>query len=226
VIATGAAWATDGMNAWTRDAVPGANARLPHCLTPEQVMLEGKPVPGERVLIYDCEGYYLGSALAERFARDGKRVTLVTPNANAGPYLTFTAELAHVSRVLHELDVEIVCDHVLASIEPGTVSGHGFSVRGSTVTWDADAVILITQRNSNDALYHELREDPARLEREGISGVYRIGDCVEPRLIADCIFDGHRLAREIDSEDPAMPLPFAREKLVLTASDRQSLATA
>jgi dimethylamine/trimethylamine dehydrogenase len=225
VIATGASWSTDGCNGWTRDVVPGADASLPHCLTPEQVMLEGKPVPGDRVLVYDCEGYYLGSALAERFAAEGKRVTLVTPNPNAGPYLAFTAELPHVSRVLHGLGVEVVCDHVLTAIEPGVVTGREFSIPGPPVTWDADGVVLITQRNSNDALYHELRDDPARLEREGIAGLYRIGDCVEPRLIADCIFDGHRLAREIDSGDPDTPLAFAREKVVLTAADL-GLATA
>jgi dimethylamine/trimethylamine dehydrogenase len=31
-------------------------------------------------------------------------------------------------------------------------------------------------------------------------------------MIPDCIFDGHRLAREIDSPNPAMPLPFIRER--------------
>jgi dimethylamine/trimethylamine dehydrogenase len=226
VIATGAPWATDGMSGWTRDLIPGADADLPHCLTPEQVMLEGKPIPGDRVVIYDCEGYYLGSALAERFAGEGKRVTLVTPNPNAGPYLSFTAELAHVSRVLHRLDVDVVTDHVLTSIEPGRVSACELSAAGRTATWEADAVVLITQRNSDDAIYHSLREDAGRLEREGVSGLYRIGDCVEPRLIADCIFDGHRLAREIDSDDPATPLPFEREKVVLTGADLTGLATA
>jgi dimethylamine/trimethylamine dehydrogenase len=37
---------------------------------------------------------------------------------------------------------------------------------------------------------------------------------VAPQLIADAIFDGHRLAREIDSEKPAVPLPFVRERPV------------
>ncbi|MGH3267231.1 MAG: hypothetical protein ACRDNS_35210, partial [Trebonia sp.] len=46
----------------------------------------------------------------------------------------------------------------------------------------------------------------------GGPAVYAIGDCVAPRLIADCIFDGHRLAREIDSDDPRRPLPFRRER--------------
>jgi dimethylamine/trimethylamine dehydrogenase len=46
--------------------------------------------------------------------------------------------------------------------------------------------------------------------------VYRIGDCVSPRIPAEAIFDGHRLAREIDGEDPAVPLPYLRERLVLS----------
>ena len=39
-----------------------------------------------------------------------------------------------------------------------------------------------------------------------------IGDAAAPRMIVDSIFDGHRLAREIDSPNPAMPLPFIRER--------------
>ncbi len=226
VIAVGAAWAADGMNAFTRVPVPGADTSQPHCLTPEQLMLEGKQVPGERVVIYDCEGYFMGSTLAEKLANEGKRVTLVTPHANAGPYLVFTAELPYVNRVLHRLDVDVVTDHVLTAIEPGRVSGSAFEIPGPTVTWEADSVVLVTQRHSDDALYHGLRDDPDRLEREGISGLFRIGDCIEPRLIADCIFDGHRLAREIDSDDPATPLPFAREKVVLASTDVHGLATA
>ena len=30
-------------------------------------------------------------------------------------------------------------------------------------------------------------------------------------LLADCVFDGHRLAREIDTADPSVPLPYLRE---------------
>jgi hypothetical protein len=41
--------------------------------------------------------------------------------------------------------------------------------------------------------------------------LYRIGDCVAPRMISEAIFDGHRLAREIDGADPARALSFARE---------------
>jgi dimethylamine/trimethylamine dehydrogenase len=48
----------------------------------------------------------------------------------------------------------------------------------------------------------------------GIEAVYRIGDCVAPRMISEAIFDGHRLAREIDGTDPSIALPFDRERNV------------
>jgi len=77
---------------------------------------------------------------------------------------------------------------------------------------EVDGVVLVTQRVSDDSLYLELTADPEALEREGVEAVYRIGDCVAPRLIADAIFDGHRLGREIDSPDPSQALPYLRER--------------
>jgi dimethylamine/trimethylamine dehydrogenase len=74
-------------------------------------------------------------------------------------------------------------------------------------------------RRSDDALYRALEADPDALASAGIRGLHRIGDCVVPRLIADAIFDGHRLAREIDEANPAVPLPFIRERRTLTWTD-------
>jgi dimethylamine/trimethylamine dehydrogenase len=34
------------------------------------------------------------------------------------------------------------------------------------------------------------------------------------RMISEAIFDGHRLAREIDGPDPSVALPFDRERSV------------
>jgi dimethylamine/trimethylamine dehydrogenase len=73
-------------------------------------------------------------------------------------------------------------------------------------------VVLVTQQASEDGLYLELTGDPAALAAAGIGAVYRIGDAVAPRLLSEAIFDGHRLAREIDSPDPAVPLPYRRER--------------
>jgi hypothetical protein len=81
-----------------------------------------------------------------------------------------------------------------------------------------DAVVLCAQRLSNEGLYLVLAGDEEALQTEGVEAVYRIGDCVAPQLIADCIFDGHRLAREIDAPSPAIPLPYLRERPVVAAA--------
>src|ERR671932_762445 len=49
VVATGGYWATDGLNGCTHDTIPGADASQPWGLTPEQIMAEGKEVPGNKV---------------------------------------------------------------------------------------------------------------------------------------------------------------------------------
>ena len=162
----------------------------------------------------------MGVSLAEKLALEGKRVTLVTPFATVGPYLAFTAEAPHVHRRLDELGIDVATNLVLREVAPGTTAASPLSDETRRVEWNADGLVLVTQRLSSDQLFRELRGDPVRLQREGISGLYRIGDCLEPRLIADCIFDGHRLAREIDSEDPASPRPFVRENVVLTTLER------
>ena len=88
----------------------------------------------------------------------------------------------------------------------------------------ADAVVLVTQRRSNEALYRELKDSVGidAMVAEGITGFYRIGDCEAPRLTADAVFSGHRLAREIDTDNPEVPLPFKRERRVI---EREAVPT-
>jgi len=72
--------------------------------------------------------------------------------------------------------------------------------------------VLVTSRKSDDGLLRALRGREGRLRAAGIEAVYGIGDCVGPRLLADCVFDRHQLARAIDTDDPARPPPFVRER--------------
>ncbi|MFL6040319.1 MAG: NAD(P)-binding protein [Gaiellales bacterium] len=210
IVATGARWAGDGMSGVTRAPIPGADAALPHVLTPEQVMVEGKRPPGGRVAIVDYEGYFTGTALAEQLRGEGYEVVFVTCHEAIAPYADQTLEGRPVRQRLHELGIRLVRAVVVQRIDPGGIELVGEFGAPSTV--EVDGVVLVTQRVSDDALYRELVGQPEALEREGIEAVYRIGDCVAPRLIADAIFDGHRLAREIDSPDPARPLPYLRER--------------
>lgn len=219
VIATGAHWDPDGIDLITHERIPGADASLASVLTPEQIMVEGKDVPGDRVVVYDCDGYFMGPSIAERLAEAGKRVTIVSPLTRIGDYMFYADEGHLMLRRLLELGVDLCPDHVLTSVEPGCTHGHHMLHEAVERQWPADSTVLVTQRFSNSALHHELLRNENALGVDGIQGVYRIGDCLEPRFIAECIFDGHRLAREIDSADPARPLPFIREHRVLGARD-------
>jgi len=212
VVATGARWATDGLNYLTHEPVPGADASLPHVLTPEQIMLEGKTPPGERVVVFDAEGYFMAAGLAEKLAGEGFSVELVSGLEKIAPVCDDTLEGPMLRQHLHDAGVRQRAGVVLTGVEPGRLTAA--DEFGEALELEADAVVLVTQRLSNEELYHELRSGEDALEAEGIEGVYRIGDCVAPRIIAEAIFDGHRLAREIDSENPAVPLPYKRERIL------------
>ncbi|HCB02685.1 MAG TPA: dimethylamine dehydrogenase [Nocardioides bacterium] len=217
VIATGSHWADDGRHGSHMDAVPGADSRLPHVLTPEQVMVDGKPV-GDRVVVFDSEGYFMGYQLATKLVSDGHRVTIVTEHHVVSPYSQLTWETARVNRELRALGVEVLTDHSLRGITPGSaLVGEAWTDR--QVELAADSVVLVTQRYSDDRLYRELRADGDALERAGIVGLYRIGDCYAPNFIAESIYSGHRLAREIDSPDPSRPLPYIRERRLLHSTE-------
>jgi dimethylamine/trimethylamine dehydrogenase len=218
IAATGSYWATDGLNGCTHDTIPGADSSKPNILTPDQLMGEGKAVPGNKVVVVDNDGYFMGVSLAEKLATEGKQVTLMTHLGHICPYMHFTLEAPNQHRKLHKLGVEIATHHIPTQIDDGKVTAvHVYDEDAHEHSWDADAVVLVTQRRSEEKLFRSLKDEIGleALEAEGIKGLYRIGDCEAPRLIADAIFSGHRLAREIDSENPAIPLPFKRERKVI-----------
>ena len=218
IIATGSYWATNGLQGCTHDTIPGADASKPYILTPDQLMGEGKEVPGEKVVVVDNDGYFMGVSLAEKLAAEGKKVTLMTHLGTICPYMHFTLEAPNQHRKLHSLGVEIVTYHIPIKIEQGSVTSvHVFDEHAHEHGWDADAVVLVTQRRSEEKLFRSLKDDIGldALKAEGVQALYRIGDCEAPRLIADAVFSGHRLAREIDTEDPSIPLPYKRERKVV-----------
>jgi dimethylamine/trimethylamine dehydrogenase len=217
VVATGSHWAPVGFQGVTNEPIPGADATLDHVATPEQVMLDGKAV-GQRVVVYDCEMYFTGVGMAEKLVREGRDVTYVTPFDGVAPYTRYTLEYPRLSRSLRELGVNVVLEHVLVSVEPGAAPLADIWTDEEQVI-EADTVILVTQRISEDALYRELSNDQEAVAAAGIKGLSQIGDCVLPSLIAEAVFSGHRLAREIDSPNPRVPLPYIRERRLVNATD-------
>jgi dimethylamine/trimethylamine dehydrogenase len=205
VCATGSHWSVDGIQAATHAPIAGAGQGLAHVLTPERVALEAARPPGQRVVVYDAEGYFTGSGIAELLAREGFQVTLVTSLEVVSPISDLTLEGPLLRQHLHELGVRQVRGVTITALDTDGVRGQ--DAFGEPWALEADGVVLVTQQVSDDELYRALVADPGP-----IAAVYRIGDAVAPRFISEAVFDGHRLAREIDAPDPTWPLPFDRER--------------
>ncbi|WP_051579853.1 NAD(P)-binding protein [Pseudonocardia acaciae] len=193
VIATGAPWATTGFSFVDNEPIPGADASLPNVATPEQLLLEGKALPGSTTVVYDCEGDLTGIATAQWLREQGRSVEIVTPfgevaslaaQDNLGPVLR--AEVLAAGGTLTPATL-------LVEVRPGTVVVENEA--GLRRSLPADGVVLVTRRASDDTLYSTLAE--RELAAHGIRELHRIGDCVAPASLADAIFDAHRLAREL-----------------------------
>jgi dimethylamine/trimethylamine dehydrogenase len=227
VIATGSHWCGDGRGA-NFGPIDGADDSLPHVLTPYQVV-QGKPVPGKRVLILDGDGHFLGITLAELMADQGKEVTYVCDASDVAEYGTFTMEAANNKRMLFEKGIATRCNHWVDRIERGKVRlSYLFKLgpdlqapcagavprkdNGGEFDLAIDAVILVTSRRSDDSLWRELKARKAEWPANDILDVFRVGDCKAPAQLNQAIWDAHRLAREFDSPHPAQPLPWIRER--------------
>jgi dimethylamine/trimethylamine dehydrogenase len=213
VIATGSTWRGDGVQP-EHDDIVGADASLPNILTPEQVMVDGKrPTTLGTVVVYDTDGYYVAPGIAELLAREGYDVHLVTPFAVVSPVSDASLEGEMLRKHLHESGVTAHRDVVLTSVERTRVDGR--DEFGRAWSMKCEAAVLVTQQQPNDSLYQELLADPTSLASGGVEGLYSIGDAVAPRPISESVFDGHRLAREIDSDDPMSHGPYLRERVAL-----------
>ena len=203
VLATGARWSSDGLNGFTRAPLPGADATAAHVLTPEQILLDGKRPPPGRVVVFDGDGYMVAAEVAELLAREGRDVEFVTGYDTIVPYAAETLEDVLTRERLHACGVVMRAGTTVTGIAPGALACS--DANGEPLELRAAGVVLVTQRVSDDALYRDLEGRRA--------AVFRIGDCVAPRLLAEAVFDGHRLAREIDCEDPEVALPYLRERV-------------
>ncbi len=194
IVATGARWRRDGLGRFGLAPIPGSG--LSHVYTPDDIM-DGVSLTGE-VVIYDTDGTYFGNVIAEHLRKAGASVTIVTPAAETAAYLALTLEQTRVLHRLVELGVQVVRLKQLAQIGAGFVSLNCV-YGGPAQQLAADHVILVTQRETCDALYRQLigRDDLSRTSP--IKSVHRIGDCEAPNIIATAVYAGHRYARELDA---------------------------
>lgn len=208
-IATGSQWRTDGVARMHVAPVP--NAGMP-VLTPDDLMAGQRPKG--RVLLFDDDHYYMGGVLAELCAREGCKVTLVTPAAFVSDWSRNTLEQGAIHRRLAAAGVKIVLNTGIAALEAGAVVT-ACAYTGTEARLEADTVVMVASRTSDDALYQGLMARQADWADAGIRSVKVIGDAAAPGPIAWATYAGHRYARELDMADIGDALPFRREVVAL-----------
>jgi dimethylamine/trimethylamine dehydrogenase len=167
-----------------------------HVLTPDDVM-DGV-LPQGPVLVYDDDHYYMGGVVAEKLRSAGLEVLLVTPSGRVSSWTMFFDEQRRIQARLIELGVRIEIDSAVRSLAAGRAELACVHT-GRTREVEAASVVMVTSREPNDALYHELCE---RID------IARVGDCSAPGTIATAVFAGHRYAREMDAGET----PILRER--------------
>jgi dimethylamine/trimethylamine dehydrogenase len=187
VIATGSRWRRDGIGVLNLDPRDFSTA-----LTPDDVFA-GAKISGP-VVIYDDDHYFMGGALAEKLAREGHAVTLVTPQATASYWTAYTDEQGFVQARLLELGVTLaLSQHVTAHTQGEARLACVYTGRETSVA--CETLITVTGRLPEDGLYQSLHGQVASLAR--------VGDCLQPSSIADAVYSGHRFARLLGEDDPA-----------------------
>jgi len=203
ILAAGAVWRRDGIGRYISRPLQG-DAKI---YTPDDLM--NNNLPSGKVVIYDDDHYYMGSVLAELLATNGCEVTLMTPAPTISAWTEYTLERNRIYKRLLDLNVTLLPSHVLASHARGSAAVT-HTITSAQSILPCDAIVLVTDRIPNDALYHELK--PA-FAKGKLKSLRIIGDAEAPNIIAQAVFSGHLAAREFDEDVNPDETPFKIERI-------------
>ena len=201
-LATGARWRRDRFDGEVfRDVATGeAAARV---FTPDDIM-DGT-LPEGPTVIFDTDGYYMGSVIAEKLRAAGIPITFVTESDSVSPWSGHTTERWRVRSRLMEMGVRIELAQTLSAFD-GAEAVLDCAYTGAQKAVAVENVVLVTARAPQGALFGDLRamgDLPFTLAR--------IGDCDAPSMIAGAVHAGHLYARQLDTKvDIDMPLRHDR----------------
>ena len=195
-IATGARWRDDGLGRSHRNGVaslPGKQSLSVDALLNNTADLATLSDDAP-VVIYDDDHFYLASALAEKVIAAGLDCVFVTPSPVVASWATHTLEQTRIQSRLLSLGVTVITNHRLHEVHEGrcTLS----CVYTSRITTQPmQALIPVTSRVPNDALWQSLQARADEWQAAGIANIKSLGDCYVPGLIAAAVHAGHAFGR-------------------------------
>ena len=214
VLATGCHWRRDGFGRSNGLGIPGL-AEHPAVSTPDDLM-DGR-MPSGTVAVFDDDYFYYAAVAAEALAKAGCRVVFITPDDTPASWGAYTLEYRHVRKRLAALGVEVRVSTNITGFAGRTLALEDvWSDAPSTL--EVDALVTVTARLPNDALYHALKAREAEWADAGIDTVDCIGDALAPGLIAHAVYAGHRYAQEL-GQPKTGEVPFKRHFHTESADD-------
>ena len=202
ICATGSSWRRDGVG--RQHAFPIKGLDEVDVLTPDDIFAGAEP--GQAVLIYDDDHYYLGSALAEYCTQQGRQVCLLTPDSRVSSWTEYTLEQEKIESRLSSLGVDSITMHELQSVTENNAVIRCVYDAGKLRRLNFDSLVLITSRQPDHSLYHRLMEHQAKFKT-----LLAIGDCEAPSTVAAAVYAGHLAARNLQSEEDIYEPLFRRE---------------
>ena len=206
-IATGSHWRRDAVARLHLAPIP-TDPAMP-LFTPDDVMAGGGPTTG-RVVLYDDDHFYMGSVIAEALVARGCSIDFVTPAVKVAEWTVNTLEQASIMRRLLGLGVRLHLSKAPEAVGADHVT-LGCTWTGQTSHLACDAVVMVTSRVPDDALYHAVMARRADWHAGGVQSVALIGDAAAPGPIAWATYAGRRFAEDLDAASPGDALTFRRE---------------
>ena len=114
-------------------------------------------LPAGPTLIYDDDHYYMGSVIAEHLRAMDIPVTLVTPESMVSAWGNHTSEQALIHRRMLEAGVELITAYGLSAFDRETAQIECI-YSGNRKSIDVEAVVTVTMRSPDDALFRELQQ--------------------------------------------------------------------
>ena len=187
VVATGSSVCKDGFQGWTAEPIPGWETG--NCVGWDEVATGVVQVTGD-VIVLDDLCHVVAPLTAVAAAQNGaSSVRLVTRWPMVGLETILDVYLDWILPKLYQTGVSMLVDHFVESIDGRRVTLVNVHHPEGRQELDADAVVMVTGRRSENALL-------PLLEERGVS-VEAIGDAVAPRGTYEAVYEGHRQARKV-----------------------------
>jgi 2,4-dienoyl-CoA reductase-like NADH-dependent reductase (Old Yellow Enzyme family) len=188
VVATGSSVCKDGFQGWTAEPIPGWETG--NCVGWDEVATGAVHLTGD-VIVLDDLCHVVAPLTAVAAVQNGaSSVRLVTRWPMVGLETILDVYLDWILPKLYQSGVEMLVDHFVESMDGRRVTLVNVHHAESRRELDADAVVMVTGRRSENALL------PLIQGRGGVS-VEAIGDAVAPRGTYEAVYEGHRQARKV-----------------------------